>query len=366
MIRKKIGLAPLTGLLLFVALSLTGCDLTIGQSESEASPSPSASASTEPSTTPSPSADACPTWEQEALDHANNRWFAKGILEIRNAKTDDEAMLAAHAWLNEVRKDPGLAAVAIETFTDEEIDDPSTLFVDGCATDETVALMAKTELAIAGAKSVTAGEAPANGYNTGVKSVTGDTGTMTVVVGADQPGISGDRKAIRIELEDGTVIWVMARCGNIVTEAKPPLPPGPTDEKDACPNISGNQPSVPDGYIKKNNKCLEQKSTDVNDYRRPGDDGAGADVGTGTKPRVPTVTTPAETTPPAVKTETSSGGNGVTDSVTKSPGTETGVTAPGASPAPTTKPSLPPDEGGTTTDTSDNDATDGVVDSGGM
>jgi len=70
------------------------------------------------------------------------------------------------------------------------------------------------------------------------------------------------------------------------------------------------------------------KSSNPDDYTYP--DG---------KPPV-TVTTPPESSPPPVVTE-QTGGGGVVDTPTNDPGSETGVTAPGSDPAPTT-PSIPP------------------------
>jgi len=63
------------------------------------------------------------------------------------------------------------------------------------------------------------------------------------------------------------------------------------------------------------------------------------------KPSLPRVTTPPEKSPPAVET-TRVGGGGVIDNPTNSPSSESGVTAPSASPAPTTPRPTPSNEGG--------------------
>ena len=160
------------------------------------------------------------TWLVVQSDNENNRWFSGGIQEIRDAQTPEEAEEAAHIWLNQVRRDPELLAGAARYFVDREID-PATLVDEECASTEAEQLVAEMELAIASAR-VTPSEAPADGYNSGVND--------SNVVGASQPGITGDRAAILIELPDGTKIWVMARCGNPVTEGPPPVPPGITDE----------------------------------------------------------------------------------------------------------------------------------------
>lgn len=62
------------------------------------------------------------------------------------------------------------------------------------------------------------------------------------------------------------------------------------------------------------------------------------------KPPVTVNPTP-DTSPPPVITE-QTGGNGVVDTPTNDPGSESGVTAPDAEPAPTTPVSPPPNEGG--------------------
>lgn len=103
-------------------------------------------------------------------------------------------------------------------------------------------------------------------------------------------------------------------------------------------------PSCPIGQVKNVlGFCVVPKSSNPKDYRQPGDGGKGADVGTGTKPPA-TVTTPAEVTPPTVTT-TQTGGNGTVDTPTAPLGSQSGLTAPGATSAPTTT-TTPPNEGG--------------------
>lgn len=66
-------------------------------------------------------------------------------------------------------------------------------------------------------------DAPADGYNSGVDE--------TGVYGVDaSQGVRGDRKAIKSTLPDGTTVWIMVRCGNVVYSGPPPgLPTVPTD-----------------------------------------------------------------------------------------------------------------------------------------
>lgn len=162
-------------------------------------------------------------WEISRVgDHGNNRWYADGISEIREAETDEEAREAAEVWLDQTKHYANLLAGAAAYFNvDEDVEFDA--LIDGeCASDEAVKLVAQLELALADAR-ITPDQAPANGYNSGVNA-NGD------VVAASHAGITGDREAIRVELKDGTTVWIMARCGNPVVTDKPEIPEGPTDQ----------------------------------------------------------------------------------------------------------------------------------------
>lgn len=116
---------------------------------------------------------------------------------------------------------------------------------------------------------------------------------------------------------------IRAGCGNpgkSVQPKKPAIPQNPSCDKGLVKN--------------RNHICVKPKSNNPKDYRYPTK-----------KPVVPKVTSPPDKTPPpVVKTQT--GGNGVIDSATKSPGSESGVTAPSASPAPKQPSPTPTNEGG--------------------
>lgn len=93
-------------------------------------------------------------------------------------------------------------------------------------------------------------------------------------------------------------------------------------------------PACPPGEIKnQNGKCVTPKSSDAKDYPYPAD-----------KPKVTAPSNPQETPDPVQTSQP--GGGGVSDSPSKSPGSETGVQAPGSTPAPTTPAPVPPNEGG--------------------
>jgi hypothetical protein len=192
-----------------ISISLSGSGvlpLVAGQN------SPAVSSS--PSSTPQ-------TWKMETGDYANSRWFPDGIQEIKDAKTDEAAAAAAAVWLERVKTDPVLLAGTAQYFLNKDVDSAILVDENSWATAEAVELVAELQLALAQAD-INAAAAPMKGHNSGVYN--------GQVVTSLKAGISGDRKAIKIVLADGRVIWVMARCGNPVVLGEPSLPKGPTDD----------------------------------------------------------------------------------------------------------------------------------------
>lgn len=150
--------------------------------------------------------------------------------------------------------------------------------------------------------------------------------------------------------KDYEIYWeaaVRADCKNPGLKVRPrphrhPTPhphptPTPTTPHE-CVEIPGN------GKLECN-----PKSSDKEDYRRPGDSGEGQDVGEGDKPRV-TVDTPAEDDPPEVDTDDE-------DADGDEPGDESGGSAPGADSSDSDDGDDPPAEGGD--DDSGEDTNDG-------
>lgn len=216
---------------LTVVLLLIGLFWSTGSAseESASADSPTSSApADEGTTTTGPTVEEdeaeCPSsWLIQISDKEDNRWFASGLREIREASSPEEARDAANTWLSLVRRDPQLLTGAAAYFLDQQVD-PSTLVdEDGkCASEAAVSLTAEIELALADSE-ITPEEAPTDGTNSGTNG-DGD------VVAAETPGIDGDRDAIKITTPDGKEIWVMARCGNPVVKGPAPVPPGPTDQ----------------------------------------------------------------------------------------------------------------------------------------
>lgn len=191
----------------------------------------SATTTVAPSTsnTPSTTLATCPgSWAVVKSDNTNNRWFADGIASIRNAKTEAEARKAAEEWLGKVKTDPVLLSGASTYMLKQQVD-PAKLVNGSCMSSDAVTLTRSLELALADA-SIKVEAAPANGTNSGVAA-----GSVVI---APASGISGDRSAIKVTLKDGTVVYIMARCGNPVTTSPPKLPPGPTDEQKPVPTTT--------------------------------------------------------------------------------------------------------------------------------
>ena len=142
---------------------------------------------------------------------------------------------------------------------------------------------------------------PADAKNSGV--VNGE------AVNADAPGIlEGHRKGIQIFHPDGTLLGVASLfCLNEI-DVKEELPPSkdvPREDR------------------------LTPKSSNVGDYRRPGDDGKGDDVGTGWKAPVQNDGIRPEAHVQTQVPNTNRGG-GASSSTTQNPGSAGAGTSPGA------------------------------------
>jgi hypothetical protein len=184
----------------------------------------------------------CRTWEmQESEEFENDYWFEDGIIEIRTAVTPDDAIKASRVWLNRVRMEPEKLAGTIGYFLQEEVKASALVDSKGCATEKAADFVKELRMLFA-TSTITPDQASPDGYNSGY--------TEDTVTANDTPGVGGDRTAIKIVLPDGTVVWVMARCGNVVT---PGLPP-----------------EVPHGKIQNENV---EHNPDIDDVWKDGDEG---------------------------------------------------------------------------------------------
>ncbi len=82
------------------------------------------------------------------------------------------------------------------------------------------------------------GKAATGSSNTGVNR-----GTYGVSV---TPGLTGDTKAIKVTLSDGSFVTILVRCGNVVFPSRPNLPKVPTDNpKVPVPPVHKVVPNAP-------------------------------------------------------------------------------------------------------------------------
>jgi len=140
------------------------------------------------------------------------------------------------AFLKVGQHDPRVLQIAYNAspFGDvKPIEDWKTLVEDGCYTAEARDIYQQVKGAYMAA-SVEPAMAPTDGVNTGVNPG-GD--------GFQQRGVDGDdRQATKLTFQNGKVIYIMHRCGNIVTPGNP-IPGVPEKPRPAPPA----QPSQPDG-----------------------------------------------------------------------------------------------------------------------
>lgn len=196
-----------------------------GASSSQASDTPTPGASATAEATPSPTGVCEPQFTQVAANNDNNRVignfgerYAAATANANNLSDAQRALL-----LEESGKDATVLAAWAQAFG--LYGDPSKwpeLVNNGCLSSEGIKLHNQFEGALT-AEGVTFEEAqaPENGFNSGVFD--GVYGT------SETQGVTGDRKAIKVTLKDGSVVYLLVRCGNPVYPGKPDLPNVPTD-----------------------------------------------------------------------------------------------------------------------------------------
>ena len=179
-----------------------------------------------PSTTSTPTPESCqPQYTQIASNNENSRVI--GDFEVRYAAAAAEANNLSDAQKQLLLEESGKDASVLSTWgyafgLYENTDKWKELTADGCLSSEGIKLHNQLEGALS-AKGVKFEEAmaPENGFNSGVHD-----GVYGV---SDAPGVRGDRKAIKVTMKDGTVVYILVRCGNPVYPGKPNLPHVPTD-----------------------------------------------------------------------------------------------------------------------------------------
>jgi hypothetical protein len=190
----------------------------------------------EPTAETASDVDCAPEFVQVSAGHDQNRVIDDFAIKYAEATVNANNMSEAQITLllEEAGKDAQvLATYSFAASLYEDPNDWEKLVEDNCLSQDGQELYYQLKGALnAQGTVVEEGDAPSNGTNTGISD--------DVFGAADQPGVSGDRKAIKITFPDGTVIWIMVRCGNVVYPGEPPslLPKVPTDD----PFPQGNAP----------------------------------------------------------------------------------------------------------------------------
>lgn len=274
---------------------------------------------------------ACSTWMMEAapFETKDNKLYVEGLKVIQDAQlgksseNNEKALEALQMYRNKKIYLLDIAKSELSPDAWAKVDPNAISDTGSCANEATNKLYQDVIFEVMHSDvSIENLPSPSTWYNSGLEK------GKIVVDG--QKGITGNVKAIVVRHRDGRVTAYLARCGNPVHKDQKGHEKGDTDEH----HHHLTPPPPPPNH----------KSSNPNDYQRPGTDNT-TDSGHGTKPKV-SETHPADANPPIVSTA-KVGGGGVVDTPTKKPGSETGVTAPAAKPAPTTPPAPKPNEGGT-------------------
>jgi hypothetical protein len=201
-----------------------------------ATASPSATATASPTLT-------CTNWAWSPEQRTDFSWISGGLASIREAKTDEDAAKAMSEWMGKVQLDPVLLQGAIKLILGKDVQ-LADLGNGTCANDQAKQYIVQMYMLLGKAR-ITPDQAPANGVNSGV--VNGQ------VYSSGQPTISGDRKAIRLEIYvDGKldrVVWILGRCGNGVTTVRIYLVTNPAEVCESGPDQG--QPVGEDGTCQK-------------------------------------------------------------------------------------------------------------------
>ncbi len=302
---------PVVALAIFTAALLFATGFTLWPS---GAPAPAAAAVTTvdkkdatPSPDPTPTEEECAAeFVQKPVGHGKNQVDDKFHEEY--AKATAEAGSQSEGQINVLLarsgQDAQVLAIWAAEFSLLEDSDGWKDLVDGdCLSKEGQKLHAQLEGALTAKGTViTEAMAPANGINSGVHN-----GVYGV---ASAAGIYGDLRAIKVTLKDGSVVWILIRCGNVVHMKNPGLPEVPTDNPPPPP-----VKKCPPGTVGTPPNCNVLKSSNPVDWHYEAEKPkVQAPKGNGTQPE---------------KVETSRpGGGGAVDTPANKPNSETGVTAP--------------------------------------
>lgn len=170
----------------------------------------------------------CPsTWVMKKTSPSNGD-IVEDVPSIRNAKSKADARAAANDWVDLVKDNPGTLSGAASVVLEKDVKRKGLVDNDGCATPQAKSVVEQMKVALA-LSDIAPDQAPADGYNSGAVPASGRVYTYA------RPGVSGNRVAVRITLRNGHTMWVMARCGNIVTHKPSPHLPQPKPKTPPTP-----------------------------------------------------------------------------------------------------------------------------------
>lgn len=271
-------------------------------------PTTSATPSASATATPTPTSTACSTWKISTTTPANQNWLEDGVPAIQNAGNSEQAAKAAKDWADQVKNNAGTLSGAIEVALNKSVAPDSLVDSYGCATPAAVGYVRDIAVQIALSKSITPDQAPADATNSGASDGT--------VYSYSQPGITGNRKSVKIVLRDGTTFWVLARCGNVATIGKPPVKQQPQPSSSPSPSSTPTQSHrpCPPGQVLSTvdqSRCVLIKDPSKDVLRNPSVPPAVKGPGT-----TPVGSTPSPATKP---TDSTTGCNGPCPGSTASP-----------------------------------------------
>ena len=201
-------------------------------SSASSSARPSQVAAPQDSTSVSPTDAGCTTWSISNPDTHN--WVTDGVPEIKDATTDADAKAAAQTWLDKLKLDDRSLVAAAQLVLDQNVD-RTTLSNGTCASQAAVDLVSSIRSTL-GTAIVTPATAPKTSFNTAIEG--------SKVVSYPQ-GLSGDRTAIKVEMESPSgsgvkTFYVLSRCGNGETEGQTPFPQSnqPSPDQTSTPSPS--------------------------------------------------------------------------------------------------------------------------------
>jgi len=211
-----------------------------------------------PTETESAASVDCPAGfaQQDITDQELNRFIKGGIDAETPAKSRNK-------FLEAVRHDASSLLFYARTFGLKDLpSETETLSADGTCLSEAGQQVHHDLAVLMKASGVQFGDAPSNAYNSGVNNE-----GLPVIDTA--PGISGEKKALKVKLPDGSMVIILVRCGNPVFPSPPQgVPPGPTDNPECthnchpqppCTHNCNPTPNCPPGWYGTPPNCLQPK-----------------------------------------------------------------------------------------------------------